>query len=319
MRAIRVSSFGGPEVLRLQEAPDPAPGPGQVVVRVRAAGVNPVETYVRAGSYAALPQLPYTPGADAAGEVEAVGDGVALRKGERVFVSWSLSGTYAERVLCEAGQVHPLPASLSFAQGAALGIPYSTAWCALFQRAQARAGQSVLVHGASGGVGLAAVQMARAAGLFVLGSAGSERGRHLVVEQGAHHALDHGDPSHLDEAVRLAGGKGLDLVVEMLANVNLGRDLPALARGGRVVVVGSRGAVEVNPRDLMSRDASVIGMILYNATDAERASLWAGIGAGLEAGTLRPVVFRELPLAEAARAHREIIGEKVAGKIVLVP
>ena len=233
-----------------------------------------------------------------------------------VFTSGSSTGTYAERTLCDAATVHELPASLSFAQGAALGVPYATAYRALFQRARAIPAERVLVHGASGGVGIAAVQMARAAGLFVVGTAGSEEGRKLVLSQGAHHALDHGE---LDAAIRLTSGRGFDVVVEMLANVNLGRDLTALAPGGRVIVVGSRGPVEVNPRDLMTRDAAVMGMVLPNASPADRASLWAAIGAGLERGILAPVVGLELPLGEAPRAHREVLSAKALGKIVLVP
>ncbi|HEY3451555.1 MAG TPA: NADPH:quinone reductase [Myxococcales bacterium] len=318
MKAIRVEKFGEPEVLKLQEVADPVAGPGQVVVRVRAVGVNPVETYIRSGNYAMLPALPFTPGVDGAGEVDSVGAGAPFAKGERVFFGGTLSGAYAEKVLCEASQLHRLPQPLSFAQGAALGIPYATAWCAMFQRAHLSAGEKVLVHGATGGVGIAAVQLARAAGCTVVGTAGSEEGRKVVLAQGAHHAVDHGAADHLEAAMDLAGGP-FDLVVEMLANVNLGKDLTALARFGRVVVIGSRGPVEVNPRDLMARDASIIGMILWNASDKEKAALWAGIGAGLEAGTLRPVVYKELPLAEAARAHREILGTKAAGKMVLVP
>ncbi|MBI5542398.1 MAG: NADPH:quinone reductase [Deltaproteobacteria bacterium] len=317
MRAIRIAAFGEPEVMRIEEVPDPRPGPGQVVVRVRAAGVNPVETYVRSGSYASLPELPYTPGSDSGGEVEAVGAGVSLKAGERVFTSGSITGTYAEKALCEAWQVHPLPASLGFEQGAALGVPYATAWRALFQRARAMAGERVLIHGASGGVGIATTQMARAAGMLVVGTAGSEEGRGLVAARGAHHVVDHSHPGHLEQAMKEAGGP-FDVIVEMLANVNLGKDLPALARGGRVVVVGSRGTVEINPRDLMSREAAVMGMVLPNACPAERESLWAGIGAGLESGTLRPEVGRTLPLAEAPRAHLEILSSKAVGKLVLL-
>ncbi len=316
MRAIRVSEFGGPEVLRLVDVPDPVPGPRQVVVALRAVGVNPVETFVRAGTYPILPALPYTPGTDGAGVVVAAGPDAPFAVGARVFTFWTARGTYAERILCDALEVFPLPEALSFAQGAALGVPYATAWRGLFQRAQARPGESILIHGASGGVGLAAVQMARAAGLRVFGTAGSEEGKRLVLAQGAHHALGHGE---LAEALRLNGGRGLDLIFENLANVNLGKDLGALAAGGQVLVVGSRGTVEINPRDLMMRDASVLGMRLPNATPAELESLWAGILAGLDAGTLRPVVSHELPLAEAPRAHREILSQKTTGKLVLVP
>ncbi|HVG29705.1 MAG TPA: NADPH:quinone reductase [Pyrinomonadaceae bacterium] len=320
MRAIRVSEFGGPDVMRLEEVPDPLPGATQLVVRVGAAGVNPVETYVRSGAYARLPELPYTPGSDAAGKVEAVGAEVKRFKvGDRVYVAGSVTGTYAGLALCEQSHAHPLPDKITFAQGAALGVPYVTAHRALFGRANARAGETVLVHGASGGVGTAAVQLARAAGMTVIGTGGTEEGRTLVAREGAHHVLDHRAPDYLDELAGLTGGRGVDVIVEMLANVNLDRDLGVLARFGRVVVVGNRGRVEIDPRQAMGRDASVLGMTAFNISPAEHASIHAALGAGLEAGTLRPVVGKELPLAEAARAHREVLEPGAYGKIVLTP
>lgn len=320
MKAIRVREFGGPEVLRLEEVPDPQAGAGQVVVRVRAAGVNPVDTYVRSGAYAVKPQLPYTPGFDAAGEVESVGEGVkSVKAGDRVYTSGSLSGTYAELCLCDEAQVHPLPGRVSFSEGAGINTPYATAWRALFQRAQGRPGETVLVHGASGGVGTAAVQMARAAGFEVIGTGGTDEGRKLVAEQGAHHVLDHHAPDYLEQLAALTQGRGVDVVLEMLANVNLNKDLGVLAKGGRVVVIGSRGAVEINPRLAMGRDAAILGMTLFNVSPQDLASIHAGIVAGLEAGTLRPVVGREVPLADAARAHEEVMKPGAYGKIVLTP
>ena len=320
MKAIRVHEFGGPEVLRLEETPEPKPSAGQVLVRVRAAGVNPVDTYIRSGVHAVKPALPYTPGLDAAGEVEAVGEGVTrLAAGQRVYTAGSLTGAYAELVLCEESQCHPLPERVSFAQGAGIFTPYTTAYRALFQRAKAQPAETVLVHGASGGVGTAAVQLARSAGLRVVGTAGTEEGRRLVSEQGAHDVLDHRAPDYLEQLNGLTGGRGVDVILEMLANVNLDRDLGALAKGGRVVVVGSRGTVEINPRQAMTRDASILGMTLFNISPQEFASIHAALGAGLEAGTLSPVVGRELPLAEAARAHEEVLKPGAYGKIVLIP
>ncbi len=310
MRAIRVREFGGPDVLRLEELPEPEPVDDEVLVRVQAAGVNPVDTYVRAGAYGKLPALPYTPGSDAAG---------VLQDGARVYVAGSLSGTYAEYALCRRDQVRPLPEYLSYAQGAALGVPYVTAHRALFQRAEARAGETVLVHGASGGVGLATVQFALAAGLAVVGTAGSDAGRELIAAQGAARVFDHRDPLHLQAAFATTGGRGFDLIVELLANLNLGDDLTALAPRGRVVVVGSRGPVELDPRDLMNAEGVVLGMLLANATTEDLAAAHAAIGAGLRDGWLRPVVSRELPLAEAARAHRHVMERPALGKIVLVP
>jgi len=318
MKAIRVHEFGGPEVLRQEEVPTPQPGPGEVLVRMHAAGVNPVETYIRAGTYARLPELPYTPGNDGAGVVEHVGSGVTeFKPGDRVHTAGSLSGTYAEFALCKKEQVHPLPANVSFAQGAAIGTPYATAYRGLLQRAVAEPGETVLVHGASGGVGTAAVQLARARGLRVLGTAGSDEGIRLAREQGAHEVFDHRAPEHFEQVMKATDGRGVDVIVEMLANVNLGKDLTILAKGGRVVIIGSRGRVEIDPRDTMQRDADVRGMILPNTPPAELASIHAALVAGLENGTLRPVIGKEFPLAEAAEAHRAVMEPGALGKIVL--
>jgi len=320
MKAIRVHEFGGPDVLRVEDVAEPRPGAGQVVVRVRAAGVNPVDTYIRSGAHAVRPALPYTPGLDAAGEVEAVGEGVTrLAPGRRVYTAGSVSGTYAELALCEESQCHPLPERVLFTEGAGVNTPYATAYRALFHRAQAKPGETVLVHGASGGVGTAAVQLARAAGLRVVGTAGTEQGLQLIMEQGAHRALDHHAPDYLGHLAELTGGRGVDVILEMLANVNLNKDLEVLAKGGRVVVVGSRGTVEINPRLAMTRDATILGMTLFNISPQESAGIHAALVAGLEAGTLRPFVGRELPLSEAARAHEEVLKPGAYGKIVLIP
>ena len=320
MKAIRVHQFGEPDAMRLEEVEDPKPGPGQVVVRVRAAGVNPVDTYIRAGLYANKPPLPYTPGIDAAGIVESVGEKVGgVTVGDRVYTAGTISGTYAELALCEAARVHPLPKQVTFAQGAGVNIPYATAYRALFGCARAVPGEMILVHGASGGVGIAAVQLARTAGMTVIGTGGSDRGRQLIKEQGAHHVLDHRAPDYLAQAMKLTKGRGMDVVLEMLANVNLKKDLGILAQGGRVVIIGSRGTVEIDPRDAMSRDASIIGMLLFNVSEREAATIHAALHAGLEKGKLRPVVGKEYRLADAPRAHEAVMEPGAYGKIVLVP
>jgi len=320
MKAIRVHEFGGPEVLQLEEVPDLTSGVGQVVVRVRAIGVNPVDTYIRAGLYPLKPSLPYTPGMDAAGVVESIGEDVTLvAAGDSVYVAGTLSGAYAQQALCLESQVHRLPAQVTFEQGAAIGVPYATAYRALFHRAQARPGEIVLVHGATGGVGIAAVQIARAAGMTVIATGGTEKGRANVAQQGAHHVLDHHAPNYLDRLHSLRGGTGVNVILEMLANVNLGKDLGVLSKAGRVVVIGSRGPVEINPRDAMGRDASILGMTLMNVNDEDRASIHAALVAGLENGTLKPVVGKEMPLAEAPRAHEAVLNAGAFGKIVLIP
>ncbi|MBI5905354.1 MAG: NADPH:quinone reductase [Deltaproteobacteria bacterium] len=320
MKAIVVRAFGPPETMRLEEVQNPVPGPGQVLVRVRAAGVNPVETYIRSGTYGRAPALPYTPGNDAGGVVEAVGEGVrGVKPGDRVYTSGTITGAYAELALSETPMVHPLPANASFAQGAALGVPYATAWRALFQRANAVPGETVLVHGASGGVGIAALQIARAAGLRVVGTAGTSEGIGLVAREGAHHVFDHREPGYIERAMEITGGRGFDVILEMLANVNLARDLKILAMGGRAVVIGSRGTVEIDPRDTMGRDASILGMSLFNMPAADRRTVHAALGAGLSNGTLRPVVAREMPLSSAAESHVAVMSPGARGKIVLVP
>lgn len=319
MKAIRVHEFGGPEVLRLEDVPTPQPGPDEVLVRMHAIGVNPVETYIRAGKYSRLPDLPYTPGNDGACVVEQVGPDVReFKPGDRVYTAGSISGTYAELALCKTEQLHRLPANIPLAQGAAMGTPYATAYRGLFQRAHAKPGETVLVHGASGGVGTAGVQLARARGLRVFGTAGSEEGRTLVREQGAHEVFDHGAADHFDQIMTATNGRGVDVIVEMLANVNLGKDLTILAKGGRVVVIGSRGRVEIDPRDTMQRDADVRGMVLPNTPPKELESIHAALVAGLENGTLRPLVGKEFPLADAAQAHRAVMESGALGKIVLV-
>ena len=320
MEAIRIHEFGGPEVMNLETVTDLQAGPGQILVDIRAAGVNPVDTYIRAGTYAMKPDLPFTPGMDGAGTVADVGDGGAhVSVGDRVYLAGTLSGSYASQALCSPDQVYPLPGNVSYTQGAGIYVPYATAWRGLFQRAGGKPGETVLVHGASGGVGIAAVQMARAAGMTVIGTAGSEEGAALVEEQGAHHVVDHHVPGYTDKIMELTGGLGVDVIMEMLANVNLDKDLNMLAYGGRVVVIGNRGVIEINPRDAMARDASILGMVLLLASPEDLVSIHAGLYAGLQNGTLKPVVGKEFPLEDAAKGHTAVMEPGAYGKIVLIP
>ena len=319
MKAIQVHQFGEPEVLQLQEIPIPQPAAGQVLVRLHAIGVNPVDTYWRTGANPTL-SLPFTPGLDGAGLVEQIGEGVeGLAVGDRVYLGGSVTGTYAEWVVARAPQIHSLPQETSFAAGAALSVPYGTAHRALFHRAQAKAGETVLIHGASGGVGVAAIQFARALGLTIIGTAGSARGRELALAQGAHHVLDHTAPNYLDAVASITQGRGADLILELLSNVNLGKDLSVLARSGRVVVIGSRGKVEITPRDLMTREADIRGMSLFNVSDNELQGIHAAIRSGLASGALKPVIAQEFPLAQAPAAHLAVLQPGAHGKILLRP
>lgn len=324
MQAILAREFGGPEVLKLEEVPDPVAGAGQVRVRVHAVGVNPYDTYMRTGAYAIKPDLPYTPGADAAGVVDQAGAGLTEWKaGDRVYVSGTAvgkaHGAYAQYVVCSPEQVHRLPDRISFTQGAGLFVPYVTAWRALFGRANTRAGDVVLIHGASGGVGVAATQFAVAIGATVIGTAGTAEGLAVVKQQGAHHAVNHRAAGYLDEITKVANGRGPDVILEMLANVNLDHDLTVIAPGGRIAVIGNRGRVEIDARRIMTKDVSVFGLALWGIPADEVRRAHAAIIAGLESGALHPVVGVAMPLKDAAVAHQRVMEPGARGKIVLIP
>ncbi|KAF6108106.1 crystallin zeta [Phyllostomus discolor] len=287
MRAVRVFEFGGPEVLKLQsDVAVPIPKDHQVLIKVHACGVNPVDTYIRSGTYSRKPLLPYTPGLDVSGVIAAVGDNVsAFKKGDRVFTTSTISGGYAEFAVAADDTVYPLPEKLDLKQGAAIGIPYFTAYRALLHSARVKAGESVLVHGASGGVGLAACQIARAYGLRVLGTAGTEEGQNTVLQNGAHEVFNHREVNYID----------------------------------KIKVVGSRGPIEINPRDTMAKESSIIGLALYSSTKEEFQQFAAALQAGMEVGWLRPVIGSQYPLEKVVQAHENIIHSSGAtGKMILL-
>lgn len=320
MRAIRVSEFGPPSVLKLcSDVHVPKPGHKQVLIRVHACGVNPVETYIRAGTYSRKPPLPYTPGSDVSGVVEGVGVGVTgLKAGDRVFTTATETGGYAEFAVAADDSVYKLPENLDFTQGAAIGIPYFTAYRALVHKARAKPGETVLIHGASGGVGVAACQLSRALGLTSLGTAGTPEGLKLVLNNGGHLAFNHREDGYTDKIMDATEGRGVNVIVEMLSNVNLSNDLQMLAYGGRVTIVGSRGPIEINPRDTMAKESCIMGVALFFATPEEKAEGAALLFSGMEAGWLRPAVGRQYPLEEAAQAHHDIIQcPGASGKVVL--
>jgi NADPH2:quinone reductase len=306
--------------MKIEELPKPEPGAGQVLVRIEAAGVNPVDTYIRTGTHAQKPDLPYTPGKDAAGTIHAVGEGaVKFKPGDRVYTADSITGTYAEYALCTEDQVHRLPDNVTFEQGAGVFVPYATAYRALIQKAGAKAGETVLVHGASGGVGIASVQWAKNAGLKVIGTASSEEGKRLALDQGADHIFDHTRENYLSEILDATGGRGVDIILEMLADCNLVKDFQVLAKYGRISIIGNRGSLEFNPRLAMGKDATIYGLSLFNTPPAQMTGIHEAIYKGLSEGYLNPVIGKTFPLGEAAGAHREVIESKAAGKIVLKP
>jgi NADPH2:quinone reductase len=318
MKAIVVREFGAADVMEFEEIATPEPRENQVLVNIKAAGVNPVDTYIRSGVYAQKPNLPYTPGKDGAGIVESVGEKVSkFKAGDRVLTADAGSGTYAEFAVFDEKHLIRLPENVSFEQGAGVFVPYATAFRALFQKAKGKSGETVLVHGASGGVGTAAIQWAKNAGLTIIGTAGSEEGLKLVKEQGADFAVDHSQEHYLEEILEITNGRGVEIILEMLANVNLQKDFDVLAKFGRVSIVGNRGSLDFNPRAIMSKDASVFGMSLFNAPDEEMSEIHAAIFDGLEKGFLKPIVGKKFALADAREAHRAVIEDKAFGKIVL--
>ena len=320
MKAIVVREFGEPDVMKLEDVPTPEPTGSQVRVRIYAAGVNPVDTYLRTGIHAHAPNLPYTPGKDGAGVVDAVGPEVTkFKPGDRVYTAGSISGTYAEFSLCRQEDLGQLPDNVSFEQGAGVWTPYATSYRALFQKAAAVVGETVLIHGASGGVGIAATQWAKNAGCRVVGTASSDEGKQLVKEQGADAVFDHTDGDHFGDVHDFADDKGVDVIIEMLANINLERDFEALAMYGRIVIVGNRGSLQFTPRQAMTKDATLYGMSLFNSDQNDRKEIHSAIYDGLAAGFISPVVRRSISLADAPHAHNEIIDSKALGKIVLTP
>jgi NADPH:quinone reductase len=320
MKAIVVREFGEPDVMKLEDVPVPEPTGSQVLVCIKAAGVNPVDTYLRTGIHAHAPKLPYTPGKDGAGVVESAGpECEKFKPGDRVYTAGTISGTYADFALCREEDLGRLPENVSFEQGAGVWTPYATSYRALFQKAKACEREFVLIHGASGGVGIAATQWAKHAGCNVIGTASSDDGKRLVREQGADAVFDHTDEDHFGDVHDFANEKGVNVIIEMLANVNLERDFEALAMYGRIVVVGNRGSIQFTPRQAMTKDTTILGMSLYNSTQPERNEIHAKIYEGLRSGVLSPVVRESIPLSEAPRSHAEVIDTKAFGKIVLVP
>ncbi|MCC8181105.1 MAG: NADPH:quinone reductase [Planctomycetes bacterium] len=322
MKTIIVAKFGDENVLEYKDAPVPEPNDNEVRVKLEAIGVNPVETYIRSGQDGNKPALPYTPGNDGAGTIDAVGKNVeTVAQGDRVFIAAASAkrntGTYAEYVVCDADAVKLLPPGVSFAQGAGLGTPGLASAYSLFGRAQAKPGDTVLIHGATGGVGTLAVQLARRAGMRVFGTAGNGEGEKLVRELGAHAVFNHKEQGYADKISEAAGRHGIDVVIEMVANVNLVRDLAMIAPHGRIVVVGSKGSVEINPRDTMSKNAAILGMMINGMSHRNFIANMARLSAGLETG-MKVVLNQELPLRDAAQAHRLMAGDRAPGKIILV-
>jgi NADPH2:quinone reductase len=320
MRAIVVQKYGGTEVLKIEELPTPQPGNKEVLIKIHAAGVNPVDTYIRDGYFPQLCKFPLVLGMDGAGVVEAVGAGVTrFKPGERVFCYTLGQGCYAQYCVVPDDRCWPLPGKLSFAQGSCIGIPYFTAYKALFQTGHSKKSKSVLVHGASGGVGIAACQLAKHAGMTVFGTAGTQEGLKLVKEAGADHVFNHRDSDYVEKIMAATNGEGVDLIIEMLANVNLQKDLQMIKKKGIVAIVGSRGTIEINPGNLMGNQGAVMGVAVLDYPKDELAEASSAIVRGLESGYLAPVVDKEYPMDKVAEVHKDVVENSgTKGKLVIM-
>ncbi|MGX7025201.1 NADPH:quinone reductase [Vagococcus hydrophili] len=321
MKGILVSEFGSSDVLNYTELQSVPVGDDEVRISLKAVGINPVETYIRQGTYSLLPELPYTPGKDGAGIIEEIGKNVTeFNVGDRVFVSVGGNkgrGTYAEEIICNTEFIYPLPDNLNFEEGAALGTAGMTAVHALHQKGKIKPGDYVLIHGATGGVGNLAVQLAKLHGAIVIATAGSIEGMTMLEKLGADFVLNHREENYLTVIDDITKNHGIDVIIEMLANVNLGKDLEVMALNGRVVIVGNRGEVTINPRLMMTKDVQVMGFISANMTQTERKENSHQLVAALKSG-VRPVIEQIFSLEDAHKAQDFMMSErKTLGKIVL--
>jgi len=324
MKAVRIHEYGGPEVLVYEEVPKPEPGPAQILVKVAAATVNPVDVAVREDRFPTPRQPPKILGSDGAGVVEQTGAEVtSVEIGERVAFSGlgiGSEGSYAEYAVIAETQVVHLPEELSFTDAAAIGMAFPAAYYALVTRGALREGETVLVQGAAGGVGSASVQLAKALGARVLATASGPDAADLVLSLGAEAVIDFRTEDVPERVLELTGGRGVDLIHELVLSANLPMDVEMVAKGGRIVGTGQGPGPDatVPIGAAIAKDASVLFMNLNNAGRAGVAAIATEVADMVVAGKVRPVIGAELPLAEARRAH-EMLARSHLGKIVLLP
>ncbi|MFI7608535.1 NAD(P)H-quinone oxidoreductase [Micromonospora sp. NPDC049366] len=321
MRAITVPEPGGPDALVWAEVPDPEPGPGEVLVEVRASAVNRADLLQRQGLYPPPPGAPAYLGLECSGVVGAVGPGVTgWEVGQEVCALLS-GGGYAERVAVPAGQLLPVPAGVDLVDAAALPEVACTVWSNVVRLAGLRAGETLLVHGGGSGIGTFAIQFGAALGATVLTTA--RAGKHdRLRELGATHAIDYREQDFVAEVQRRTDGRGADVILDIMGASYLGRNVAALATGGRLVVIGMQGGrkAELDLGALLTKRATVAATALRSRPPEEKAEIVRGVRDEVwplvEAGKVRPVVDQRLPMAEAATAHRLVEGDHI-GKVLL--
>lgn len=316
MKAVRMHEFGGAEVLRLEEVEKPRAGEGEVLIRTAVAGVNYADVMLRAGTYLYTPPLPFTPGFEVAGTVEEVGEGVAhLREGQRVMASLRQGGGYAEYAVANAARVVLVPETLEYGQATALLVQGLTALGLL---KSLRAGQSVLVHAAAGGVGSLLVQLARQRGARVIGTASTAEKLDIVKGLGADAAVNYTQADWTERVLEATDGRGVDLVVEMVGGEVGARNMEVLAEGGTMIIFGAASGQDfrISSFALTSKNQTVRGYTLYSESAETLAEFTRELMSHVEAGRLR-VMVQEFPLAEASRAHEAVEGRRTTGKVVL--
>jgi len=324
VKAIRIHEYGGPEVLVYEDVAKPEAGEGRVLVRVEAASVNPVDVAVREDRFPTPKVPPKILGSDGAGVVEAVGPGVTtVSPGDEVFFSGlgvGSEGSYADYAVIAEAQAVAKPPAISFVEAAAIGMAFPAAYYALVTRGDVKEGETVLIQGGAGGVGSAAIQLAKVRGARVVTTVSGEAARRLVRELGADEVVDFAEQDVAAEVDRLTDGHGPDLIHELVISENLAADVAMVAKGGRIVCTGQgprpEATVPIGPA--IAKDATLLFMNLNNAGRAGIAAIAAEIGGLAAEGKVRPVVGETLPLAEARRAHELLEGDHV-GKIVLLP
>lgn len=324
MRAMIARAWGEPAALEYAEVPDPTPGAGEVLIDVRAIGCNFPDILMVQGRYQTKPPLPFSPGHEVAGVVRAVGPGVTgFVPGARVFalLPW---GAYAERTVAFAARTHALPASMTFEDGAAFGLVYQTAWCALTHRTRVRPGQTLLVHGAAGGVGLAAVQVGKVLDARVIATAGTREKLEVARAAGADVLIDYRAEDWIERVKRETDGRGADVIYDPVGGDVFDGSTRCIASEGRLLVIGFAGGriAEVATNRVLLKNIDVVGVHwgLYNERDPALVRQWMDALLQLAAvGRLKPVIFKSFPLREAPQALAAIASRESYGKVVLIP
>ena len=305
--------------MEIHELEFPKPETNQILVKIYYAGVNPVDTYHRSGTNGYTPQTPFTPGLDGAGEVVDSGENVSrFTKGDRVYFSpLRIIGTYGEYCLVNEDEIRPLPDQLSYEEGAGLYVPYFTAYTAMFLRGKAQKGETILIHGASGAVGQACMQIAKANDMKIIATAGSEQGLKLLKDLDADIIVNHREEKHLQLAKELNNNDEIPLIIEFLADKNLQNDMEICKMNGRIIIVGNHGETTINARMTMKKNLDIRGLSLFNASQKDIETIHKALTEGAEEGWLKPRCNQIFDLKHVAEAHKLVTKGPSLGRILI--